>query len=178
MGFKCLSLPAAIRVATCENRSSKRKRESETMIQQPQIHIERNAEYYDAGYNDPSHFRVIITVPGEIGQVIGMACVDSANNGYGVFSTIGGEIVDIYGSEFENEELQWAHFSFGNANARISRNDDGSYELSLDCQKHGEYEDDYLDYLDFGWRMDNALPDLFWIEPANLIRKLIAATKH
>ncbi|MBX5130776.1 hypothetical protein HJB53_30260 [Rhizobium lentis] len=148
------------------------------MIQQPQIRIETNAEFYDAGYNDPSHFRVSLTVPGEIGQVIGIACVDAENNGFGSFSAIEGEIVDVFGSEFEDEELLWADFGFGNAVAHIARNDDGSYELSLTCRKQEETEDDYLDYLDFGWRMDKSLPDLFWIEPANLIRKLIAATKH
>ncbi|MBX4911488.1 hypothetical protein HJA82_29680 [Rhizobium bangladeshense] len=148
------------------------------MIQQAKIRIETNAEFYDAGYNDPSHFRVSLTVPGEIGQVIGMACVDSENNGFGTFSAIEGEIVDIYGCEFENEELSWAHFSFGNANAQITRNDDGSYELDLDFRKQEEAEDDYLDQLDFERRMNGKLPDMFWVEPANLVRKLITATKH
>jgi hypothetical protein len=174
MGFKCLSLPAAIRVATCENRSSKRKRESDTMITQPAIYIEHNAEYYDSTY-----FKVEIQVPAQVAEVISMACV-----GEGMFaglSCIDGELISVSMFEFDgnDEELLWADFDFGNAKAHIERLDDGSYLLHLICQKYGETEDDYLDYLDFGWRMHKTLPDLFWIEPANLIRKLIkAATKH
>lgn len=143
------------------------------MIQLPSITIDNNGpENFGAGF-----YRIQIVVPGEIGEAIGMACQDARNGMFHGISAIAGETMDVFDFEFDGEGLLWADTVIGDIHTHVSRNDDGSFVLSLVCEKVAEGDDRY-DWHGFEKRMNGELPANFWIEPANLIRKLINATKH
>lgn len=116
-------------------------------------------------------------VPAKIGELIGMACVSAKNCMFHGISKIAGETMDVFDFEFDDNGVLWADTCIGNILTSIMRNDDGTFLLSLICEKEPEGDDRY-DWLGFEQKMIGKLPDNFWIEPANLVRKLIAATEH
>jgi hypothetical protein len=172
MGFKCLSLPTAILAATCENRSSKRKRESDTMIQSElKVSIHSNCAHMGA-----ENFHMRFELPLSVADVLG-ECFDSAANGYfaGHGKLVGFDI-DIYDGYKEQGEFGWLAGTIGDMQLNfVAYRDFIRLDMSVSKSAHG---DDRLDRLDFIDKWTGKLPADFWIEPAHLIRKLIAATKH
>ncbi|WP_276122683.1 hypothetical protein [Pararhizobium qamdonense] len=142
------------------------------MIHHPQITIQNSTERHGDGF-----FRIKMAIPGEIAELIGLACQDARSSMFHGISAIAGETMDVHDFEFDANGLLWADTRIGEILTGVSRNDDGSFELSLVCEKIPEGDDRY-DWHGFEQKMKGNLPDNFWIEPANLIRKLIAATKH
>ncbi|TDW20451.1 hypothetical protein EV128_12581 [Rhizobium azibense] len=137
------------------------------MISQPQLTILPNA----GDWMGACYFKIQMTVPGEIGAVISEALQEGSER------KIAAMPLEISDYEFQNEELLWADLWINHVPVSFMRNDDGSFLLTMTCEK-GPEGDDQLDVWAHEEKMDGKLPELFWIEPANLIRALIAAVKH
>lgn len=144
------------------------------MIQIPQVTIENDATSVGFG---ASHYRIKIVVPGEIGETIGTACTNARSFMFAGVSSIAGQSIEVFDYEFDDDGLVWASTLIGDISTGVMRNDDGSFTLSLVCEKQAEGDDRY-DYHGYEQSMQGKLPDNFWIEPAAVMRMLIAATVH
>jgi hypothetical protein len=141
------------------------------MITANEIKIFKNCEF-----GGSARFRIELVVPGEIGALLGVAAVEIERNDYHA-TMIEGMMCDCWGFDADEDGLAIGDFGIDGVGLHVERQDDGSFLFSMSCEKLAE-GDDQLDTWSYEEAMTDKLPENFWIEPAFVIRKLMAASKH
>ncbi len=142
------------------------------MIQLPHITLEPNCQF-----NGSAYFRIETVMPAQIVNHLVAAAREQLSWEDQGLTELQGMTLEVYQLEIEEDELVAGAFVLDGHGVYVEQQADGSFTFSMSCMKQPEGDDRY-DTWTFEEAHDGKLPANFWIEPAAIIRKLIAATVH
>ncbi|OCP21941.1 MULTISPECIES: hypothetical protein [unclassified Ensifer] len=145
------------------------------MIQQSELKISIHNECVYAG---SEYFHIRTMLPQTLNDALVHAMKNTRTCGFDQMAKLGDMDINVYDGDEEDGELIWFSFRLGNVGMNFSARQEG-LQLDMSCEKHA-HGDDALDWTAWREQCAGKLPDDFWIEPAAILRKLLAlaATQH
>lgn len=128
----------------------------------------------DCAWNGPENYHVRVILPIAVSKMLITEFVDQPKGYFDGIVRLNGLMLEVQDGEWTGDEIAWASVQIDDTNCSF-RCAEGALVLDMSIMKPLA-GDERLDQ----WALEqkNTLPDLFWIEPARIIKALLSATIH